>query len=100
MEKFKEIANDPVKLEASLKDTWSKIDINKEGALPYDVFKARSEEVGKAMGIPKPPKEPTPQELEMAKKIADPNGTGKINFEGFKALTLAGIEKARKEGKL
>ena len=52
------------------------------------------------MGIPKPPKEPTPQEIEMAKKIADPNGTGKINFEGFKALTLAGIEKARKEGKL
>ena len=34
------------------------------------------------------------------KKIAYTNGTGKINFEGFKAFCLAGIEKGRKEGKI
>ena len=39
MEKFKEIANDPVKLEASLKDTWSKIDTNKELHFPMMYLK-------------------------------------------------------------
>jgi hypothetical protein len=44
--------------------------------------------------------QPTEEEKAAAKKLADPNGTGKINFEGFKALIHAAIEKARKEGKL
>ena len=100
MDKIKEIVNDPAKLEASFKETWAKIDAKGEGAVSYDDFKTASEAIGKAMGLPKPPQPPTAAEIEAAKKIADPNGTGKINFEGFRALCLAGIEKAKKEGKL
>ena len=44
--------------------------------------------------------QPTEEEKAAAKKLADPNGTGKINFEGFKALVKAAIEKGRKEGKI
>ena len=44
--------------------------------------------------------QPTEEEKVAGKKIAYTNGTGKINFEGFKAFCLAGIEKGRKEGKI
>ena len=51
------------------------------------------------MNLPKGP-EPTAEEREAGKKLVDPNGTGRINFEGFKLLIQAGIAKAKKEGKL
>ena len=34
------------------------------------------------------------------KKVTDPNNTGKVNFEGFKAIIQLGIENMKKEGKL
>ena len=37
---------------------------------------------------------------EKAKKIADPDGTGKITFESFRTLSLAAIEEGKKRGKL
>ena len=100
MEKYKAIVNDPVKLEQHLKDTWAKIDSKGQGCVTYDEFKTASERIAKELNLPKPEKLPTPEEMEAAKKIADPSGTGKVNFEGFKALTMAGIAKAKKEGKL
>ena len=51
------------------------------------------------MNLPKGP-EPTAEEKEAGKKLVDPNGTGRINFEGFKLLIQVGIAKAKKEGKL
>ena len=98
MEKYKEIANDPAKLEASLKDTWAKI---AKGApsITHEEFKVASIEFAKTLNLPKAP-EPTEAEKEAAKKLVDPNGTGKVDFEGFRKLCLAGIEKAKKEGKL
>ena len=33
-----------------------------------------------------------PGELEAAQKLCDPKGTGKVEFEGFKALVLASIK--------
>ena len=45
-------------------------------------------------------KEPTEEEKEKAKKLCDPEGTGKINFEGFRRLSLAIIEEGKKRGKL
>ena len=45
-------------------------------------------------------KPPTEEEKAAAKKIADPNDTGKITFEGFKALVQAGIAKGKREGKI
>ena len=81
MEQYKAICNDPAKLEASLKETWAKIDTKGEGCVTHE-------------------QPPTEEEKAAAKKLVDPNNTGKINFEGFKALINAGIAKARKEGKL
>lgn len=98
MEKYKEIANDPAKLEASLKETWAKIDAKGEGSVTYEVFEVAAREIAKQMNLPKSP-EPTEAEKEAAKKLVDPNGTGKVNFEGFKLLVQAGIAKAKKEGK-
>ena len=99
MEKYKEIANDPVKLEAALKDTWAKIDTKGVGYVTHEEFRAASEAMAKNLNLPgiKPL---TDEERARAKKIADPNGTGKITFEGFKALVQAGIAKGKKEGKI
>ena len=99
MEKYKEIANDPVKLEAALKDAWAKFDSKGVGYVTHEEFRAASEAMAKNLNLPgiKPL---TDEERARAKKIADPNGTGKITFEGFKALVQAGIAKGRKEGKI
>jgi hypothetical protein len=99
MDKYKEIANDPVKLEASLKETWAKIDAKGEGSVTFEVFEAASRKIAQELNLPKGP-EPTEAEKEAGKKLVDPNNTGRINFEGFKLLIQAGIAKAKKEGKL
>ena len=99
MEKYKEIANDPVKLEAALKDAWAKLDTKGVGYVTHEEFRAAAEAMSKNLNLPgiKPL---TDEERARAKKIADPNGTGKITFEGFKALVQAGIAKGKKEGKI
>ena len=99
MEKYKEICNDPAKLEAALKDAWAKIDAKGEGAVTHEQFKVAAEAMAKTMNLPGM-KPPTEEEKAAARKIADPNDTGKITFEGFKALVQAGIAKGRKEGKI
>ena len=99
MDKYKEIANDPAKLEASLKETWAKIDVNGEGSVTHEAFRVAAEAIAKQMNIPGM-KPPTEEEKEAAKKLVDPNNTGRITFEGFKALVQAGIAKGKKEGKI
>ena len=54
----------------------------------------------KALGLPKPEKEPTEEEKAKARKIADPDGSGKITYENFVKLMHAGIEKAKQMGKI
>ena len=98
MEKYKEIANDPAKLEAALKDAWAKISKGAD-SVTHEEFKVAAEAMAKTMNIPGM-QPPTEEEKAAAKKIADPNGTGRINFEGFKALCQAGIAKGKKEGKI
>ena len=98
MEKCKEIMSDPAKLEAFLKDSWAKIDAKGEGAVTYEQYIAGANAISKSLGFTEE-KPPTEEEIAAAKKIADPNGTGKINFEGFKALMNAMIEEAKKEAK-
>ena len=99
MDKYKEIANDPAKLEASLKETWAKIDVKGEGSVTHEAFRVAAEAMAKTMNLPGM-KPPTEEEKAAAKKIADPNDTGKITFEGFKALVQAGIAKGKREGKI
>ena len=98
MDKYKEIANDPAKLEAALKDAWAKISKGAD-SVTHEEFKVAAEAMAKTMNLPGM-QQPTEEEKAAAKKLVDPNGTGKINFEGFKALIHAAIEKGRKEGKL
>ena len=101
-EKIQEYVNDPAKLEAKLKEFWGKIDEKGEGAVPLEVLKAKAETFAKNRGIMALPefRLPTEEEKANAKKIADPNNTGKVDFEGFKKLAHAAIEKAKKEGKI
>ena len=98
MEKYKEIANDPAKLEASLKEAWAKMDAKGLGFLTHQEFRAAAEAMSKSLNLPQ--EQPTEEEKAAAKKIADPNNTGKITFERFKALVQAGIAKGKKEGKI
>ena len=100
MDKVKAVVNDPAKLEEALKTAFEKMDAEKKGYISHDVLVKSLIEQAKALGIPKPEKEPSEAEKEAAKKLADPDGTGKITFENFKKLMQAGFEKARKEGKL
>ena len=99
MEEFKQIIADPVKLEASLKDTWAKIDTKGAGFVTHEEFRVASEAMAKSFNIPGM-KPPTEEEKAAAKKLVDPNNTGRITFEGFKALVQAGIAKGKKEGKI
>ena len=98
MEKYKEICNDPAKLEAHLKETWAKISKGAE-SVTHEEFKVAAEEMAKTLNLPGM-HQPTEEEKAAAKKLVDPNGTGKINFEGFKALIQAAIAKGKKEEKI
>ena len=99
MEAVKELLKDPAKLEATIKGAWSKIDAKNEGEVSFDAFKVGIEQVAKEMHIdamlPK-----TEKGNEQFKKTADPNNTGKVNFEGFKNVIQLGIENEKKAGKL
>ena len=97
MDKAKEIINDPAKLDAALKQAWEKLDTKKEGFVTYDAIRAGLKEQAKALGMPE--REPTPEEREKAKKVADPEGTGKVTFENFVKLMKAGIEQMKAAGK-
>ena len=98
MDKAKEILSDPAKLEASLKQAWAKIDPQNQGFVTYDALKVALSAQAKALGMPE--RQPTPQEVENAKKLADPQGTGKVTFEGFVNLVKGGIEVMKKQGKI
>ena len=100
MDKLKAVVNDPAKLEEELKKAFEKMDADKKGYISHEVLKTALIEQAKALGLPKPEKEPTEEEREKARKIADPDGTGKITFENFRKLALAAIEKGKREGKL
>ena len=69
------------KLEEALKQAWKKLDPEGKGYATYDVVKDNLKAQAKALGMPE--REPTPEEREQAKKLADPDGTGKVTFENF-----------------
>ena len=52
MEQYKAICNDPAKLEASLKETWAKIDTKGEGCVTHEQFKVACEQIAKTMNLP------------------------------------------------
>ena len=100
MDKLKEVVNDPAKLEQKLKEAFEKMDAEKKGYISHEVLKEALIAQAKALGLPKPEKEPTEEEKSKARKIADPDGSGKITYENFVKLMHAGIEKAKQMGKI
>ena len=100
MDKLKAVVNDPAKLQEELKKAFEKMDAEKKGYISHEVLKNALIEQAKALGLPKPEKEPTEEEKAAARKIADPDGSGKITFENFLKLMEAGIKKAKEMGKI
>ena len=98
MDQYKAIANDPAKLEEHLKAAWAKLDPQGKGFLTPQEFGMGMGKLAREMNLPGAP--PSQEEREKLKTIVDPQGTGKITFEGFTRLVKARIEKARQEGKL
>ena len=68
--------------------------------MSHEELKQTLENTAKELNLTKPEREPTEEEKEKAKKIADPDGTGKIIFESFRTLALPVIEEGKKRGKL
>ena len=100
MEKIKEVVADPAKLEEAFKKAFEKLDADKKGYISVEAIKEALIDQAKMLGLPKPEKEPTEEEKEKAKKIADPEGTGKVTYENFVKFIKVGIEKGKAQGKI
>ena len=87
-------------MEVELKKFFEKVDADKKGYITHEQYKQALILTAKELNLPKPEREPTEEEKEKAKKIADPDGTGKIIFESFRTLALPVIEEGKKRGKL
>ena len=88
MDKLKAVVNDPAKLEEELKKAFKKMDADKKGYISHEVLKQALIDQVKALGLPKPEKEPTEAKKEAARKISDPDGSGKITYENFVKLNV------------
>ena len=100
MDKIKEVVNNPALLEEKLREFYDKVDTQKKGFITPDELQAAMKATAEKLNLPKPEREPTEEEKEQGRKLADPTGSGKITFEGFRALSLAIITEAKKRGKL
>ena len=100
MDKIKEVVADPAKLEEALKKAFEKLDADKKGYITLEALKEGMIKKAQELNLPKPEKEPTEEEKAQAKKIVDPDGSGKITFENFRKFSLVAIEEAKKRGKL
>ena len=64
------------------------MDADKKGYISHEVLKQALIDQAKALGLPKPEKEPTEAEKEAAIKFADPDGSAKITYENFVKLNV------------
>ena len=96
--KAKEILDDPAKFEELVNKAWAKLDPENKGFTTPDAVKAAVKEQIQKLGLPE--REPTPEQREAARKLADPEGTGKITKENFVKAIKHGIERARAAGKI
>ena len=94
------IVNNPALLEEKLKEIFANVDKDSRGYLTPDQMPLVMQQTGLGLNLPWRESGPTQQEIEQTKKLCDPQGTGKITFEGYKRLVLAIIEKAKQSGKL
>ena len=94
MEKLKELASDPAKLEASLKEDWAKIDPNGEGSVTLEVFGQAAMKVREQLKLYKT-KEVSDEDKEKYRKLLDPDNTGRVTFENFAKFVKNGLGKLK-----
>ena len=94
-EKAIEVVKDPAKLKAEVNRVFTRLDVKKQGFLDLSVI----EEIdAKVLQLHLPIPKLTAEQKEKVKKLADPNGTGKVTEEGLLALVNAVVEKMKTEG--
>ena len=95
-EKILEIIKNPTLVEEHAKKLFEKLDHDKKGYLDIAIIEDIAENKLNKLNVPIPrlPKE----QREQLKKVADPNGTGKITLDGYKAMVKAVIEKMKADG--
>ena len=64
--------------------------------------KTREQVLKKAqeLNLPKPEKEPTEEDKEKARKIADPEGKNQVTYENFVKFFHALLQRAKEKGKI
>ena len=92
MDKLKELANDPAKLEAKLKEDWAKMDTKGEGAITLEAFAAAGKKMQEQLNLGG---SQAPEDKEKFKKLLDPDNTGKVTFDNFVKFVKAGLEKLK-----
>ncbi len=91
-DKMKEMLNNPEKLDAQLKQFFEEMDKEKKGYVSFDTVHHSLHKALEKLGKTVHEEEHKPGELEAAQKICDPKGTGKVDYEGFKALVVASMK--------
>jgi Ca2+-binding EF-hand superfamily protein len=91
-EKIKELLANPAKLEEGLKKSFAEMDKENKGWVTFDVVHHSLHKALEQYGKVIQEHEHKEGELENAQKICDPKGTGKVDFEGFKALIVASLK--------
>ena len=94
-EKVKEVVKDPAKLEAEAKKAFAKMDVNKKGYLD---LKAIDDVDAKLLALNLPGPKLTQEHKEKLKKLADPDGTGKVTEAGFLSMVKTVVEKLKEQG--
>ncbi len=91
-EQIKELLANPEKLDAGLKKSFAEMDKEKKGYVSFETVHHSLHKALEKFGKVIHEHEHKPGELENARKICDPKGTDKVDFEGFKALIVASLK--------
>ena len=98
MEKIKEIANDPIQLQSSLKEEFDKLDTDKDGYISMEALIEAYFSQTAIFKMTKKQTELSNEEINNAIKIVDPDGKGTISYTNFEKFMILGIEKSKKMG--
>ena len=90
--KIKELLDNPERLEAGLKKSFAEMDKENKGWVTFEVLHQSLHKALEQFGKKIDEHEHKEGELEHAKKVCDPNNTGKIEFEGFKNLIISSMK--------
>ena len=91
-EQVKEILNNPQKLDEGLKKFFAEMDKENKGYVSFETVHQNLHKALERSGKKVEEKDHKPGELETAEEICDPKHTGKVDYEGFKALILLSLK--------